>query len=194
MANETPPASSLGRYRARLGRYVFDAAVLVVLLLLVAVFYLPRDSARALEDLTRGLRGSSAAGMLLGYASALVLVAAQAYTMVKRVGAPAIVRRLGGASLWLNIHIALSVIGLVAGLLHSGFPYRFRYEDFLSRGLGGLTTWLLILAAASGVFGRYLYRRLPAMRRAFRYWKPAHIVMTALLLAVGLAHMTLTTL
>jgi len=40
----------------------------------------------------------------------------------------------------------------------------------------------------SGVFGRYLYRHLPAMRRAFAVWKPLHVVETALFFGFAIVH------
>jgi hypothetical protein len=66
----------------------------------------------------------------------------------------------------------LSFIGLIAVLVHAGFPYRFNQQDLPDHGLAGLTTWLLVASAASGVFGRYIYKRLPAMKKIFSYWKP----------------------
>jgi len=49
---------------------------------------------------------------------------------------------------------------------------------------------LLIASAASGVFGRYLYKRLPAMKRIFGYWKPSHLAITGLLFFAAIIHMT----
>lgn len=65
----------------------------------------------------------------------------------------------------------------LAVLLHAGFPYSFKSEALFDHGFAGLATWLLIISSASGVFGRYVYAKLPMMRRVFRYWKPAHLFM-----------------
>jgi hypothetical protein len=45
----------------------------------------------------------------------------------------------------------------------------------------------------SGVFGRYIYRRLPGSRRAFRHWKSIHIGITALFYITGATHVVLDT-
>ena len=127
-------------------------------------------------------------GLVLAYTGSLLLVAAQFYTIVKRSAWTGLIKKVGGVRPWLSIHITLSLIGLIAVLLHAGFPYRFNSYDFLDHGLAGLTTWLLIASAASGVFGRYIYKRLPAMKRVFRYWKPYHVDNRATLLRSDLPH------
>ncbi|TMI41455.1 hypothetical protein E6H23_06625 [Candidatus Bathyarchaeota archaeon] len=86
--------------------------------------------------------------------------------------------------------ITLSFIGLIAVLTHAGFPYAFNSHELLNHGLAGLTTWLLIASAASGVFGRYVYKRLPAMKKIFSYWKPSHLLITGLLFFAAIIHMT----
>jgi len=86
--------------------------------------------------------------------------------------------------------ITLSFIGLIAVLTHAGFPYVFNSHELLNHGLAGLTTWLLIASAASGVFGRYVYKRLPAMKKIFSYWKPSHLLITGLLFFAAIIHMT----
>ncbi len=144
---------------------------------------------RTFSGFFRGWKGGSAAGLLLAYTGSILLVLAQLYTFVKRVGNPFWIRSLGGARLWLTIHIVLSFAGLVAVLLHAGFPYRFNSGFLFDQGFAGLATWLLIISSASGVFGRYVYGKLPAMRRLFGYWKPAHVFITALLYMSALAHM-----
>src|SRR2546425_6861579 len=57
----------------------------------------------------------------------------------------------------------------------------------------GLATWLLLVTTISGVFGRYLYRHLPAFNRAFAIWKPTHLVVTALFFVFALAHVWIET-
>ena len=125
----------------------------------------------------------------MAYAGSLLLVSAQLYTIVKRSAWIGFIKLVGGVRPWLSIHIALSFLGLVAVLVHAGFPYRFNSQDIIDHGLGGLTTWLLIASSASGVFGRYIYKRLPAMKRAFGYWKPSHLLLTGLLFFAAIFHM-----
>ncbi len=144
---------------------------------------------RVLAGYFEGLKGGSEVGLALAYAGSLLLVAAQFYTIVKRSAWIGFIKAVGGVRPWLTIHIALSFAGLIAVLLHAGFPYAFDTRNLVSHGLAGLTTWLLVASAASGVFGRYIYKRLPAMKRAFSYWKPSHIFITALLFVAAIIHM-----
>ncbi|MBI4416027.1 MAG: hypothetical protein HY557_03485 [Euryarchaeota archaeon] len=110
------------------------------------------------------------------------------YTPIKRSGDPRYARKVGGVARWLNIHIALSVMGFVFVAVHAGFPFKFQSADLAAKGYAGLATWLLLIVTISGVFGRYPYNRLPAMRRPFRLWKEAHIIVTALLFLFALIH------
>ncbi len=143
----------------------------------------------SIAGLFTGLKGGSQAGLLLAYSGSLTLVAAQFYTIVKRSAWIGFIKRVGGVRPWLSIHIALSFLGLIAVMAHAGFPYRFNSQDLLDHGLAGLTTWLLIASALSGVFGRYFYKRLPAMKRVFGYWKPSHLLITGLLFGAAIIHM-----
>lgn len=142
-----------------------------------------------LDDVFRGLKGGSTEGLLFAYFGSLLLVGAQAYTIVKRVGVASFIGKLGGARLWLNIHIGLSTIGFVTVLIHAGFPVHFKYDVLFEHGLAGLATWSLVGAAVSGVFGRHIYGKLPALRKAFGYWKPAHTVITAISFSTAVTHM-----
>ena len=68
------------------------------------------------------------------------MVAAQLYTIVKRSAWIGFIKKVGGVRPWLTIRIALSFIGLIAVLLHAGFPYAFNSRELLNHGLAGLTT------------------------------------------------------
>ena len=100
---------------------------------------------------------------------------------------------VGGAGLWLNIHIVVSLVGFFAVLIHAGFPFQFRSSNLWSHGFAALAAWLLLVTTISGVFGRYLYRHLPAFKRAFAIWKPTHLVVTALFFVFALAHVWIET-
>lgn len=128
-------------------------------------------------------------GLLLAYTGVLFIIAAQIYTLVKRTGDPHLSKKFGGAKLWLTVHIILSAAGFLFIMLHAGFPYQFRYTRLTQLGFAGLATWFMLITTASGVFGRYLYVRLPAMKRAFRYWKPAHLITTGRTFFFALFHM-----
>lgn len=148
------------------------------------------ESRRALGGLFDGLKGGTEAGLLFAYAGTFLIVGAQFYTVVKRSGWMGLIKKAGGVRPWLSIHITLSFFGLIAVLVHAGFPYHFNSEELVSHGLAGLTTWLLVASAASGVFGRYIHKRLPAMKKAFGVWKPTHLGITGLLFVAAIIHMT----
>ncbi len=153
---------------------------------LVIVFL---ENRRLLSGYFTGLKGGTELGLALAYVGSLLLVAAQFYTIVKRSAWVGFIKAMGGLRPWLSIHIAVSFTGLIFVLLHAGFPYAFNDRSLIDHGLAGLTTWLLIASAASGVFGRYIYKRLPAMKRAFGYWKPSHLAITGLLFFAATFHM-----
>jgi len=165
------------------------AAVLTLTLISIPFLFGYRQ---LLADAFKGFKGGSADGLLLAYSGSLSLVAAQFYTIVKRAGEPSYMRKLKGPKLWLDIHIALSFVGLVFVLVHAGLPFQFKYAALLGKGFAGMATWMLIVTSGSGVFGRYLYRSLPTMQRQFRYWRQAHLLAVALLFFFAVAHMTTT--
>lgn len=85
----------------------------------------------------RGLKGGSQVGLGLAYTGSLLLVAAQFYTIVKRSAWIGFIKTVGGVRPWLSIHMTLSFIGLIAVLVHAGFPYQFNQHDLLDHGLAG---------------------------------------------------------
>ena len=159
-----------------------------VLSILVLYWTVSRSTARSITDSLQDFRGGTGLGLLLAYVGLSFTVAAQFYTIVKRVGVPAYIRQMGGAGLWLTIHILLSLIGFFAILIHAGFPFSFRTSNLFAHGYAALATWLLLVTTISGVFGRYFYRHLPAMKRAFSVWKPIHLVVTGLFFLFALIH------
>ena len=165
---------------------VLTPIYLVISTVVVALIY---ENRRSLSGPFDGLKGGTQIGLALAYAGSLLLVAAQFYTIVKRSAWIGFIKRFGGVRPWLSIHIALSFIGLLAVLAHAGLPYRFNSYNLFDHGLAGLTTYLLVASAASGVFGRYIYKRLPAMKRVFGYWKPSHLFVTGLLFGAAIIHM-----
>jgi hypothetical protein len=165
----------------------FVTPIFIVVSLIVIVVLL--EDRRSIAGYFQGLKGGSQFGLALAYAGSLLLLSAQFYTIVKRSAWIGFIKSMGGVRPWLSIHITLSFIGLIAVLIHAGFPYRFTSDNLVDHGLAGLTTWLLIASAASGVFGRYIYKRLPAMKRVFGYWKPSHLFITGLLFFAAIIHM-----
>jgi len=184
-------ASAKGPALAFWEKYGFFITAGILLLAAFLLYNLPRSEQRIITQALRPTVGGAVAGLLLGYYSALLVLFAQFYTVVKRSGYIPLIQKMGGAMLWLNIHIAMSLVALIAGLLHSGFPYEFHADNLYRHGFAVLTTYVLIVVVASGIFGRYLYVRLPAMKKAFQYWKQTHWIGTVALLVVGVAHILL---
>ena len=169
----------------------YRGAVFVLLsCLAIFLFYwtVSRTAQRGINNFLQNYQGGTDYGLLLAYVGLSLTVVAEAYTVVKRIGVPEFIRKLGGAGLWLNIHIVLSLIGFFAILIHAGFPFQFRSSNLFAHGYAAFATWLLLITTISGVFGRYLYRHLPALKRAFSIWKPTHLVVTALFFLFALVH------
>ena len=161
-----------------------------VFVLSILLFYwtVSRSTARSITDSLHDFRGGTGLGLLLAYVGLSLTVGAQFYTVVKRVGVTPYIRKLGGAGLWLTIRIILSSVGVLAILIHAGFPFAFRTSNLFAHGYAALATWLLLVTTVSGAFGRYFYRHLPTMKRAFSAWKPVHLVVTGLFFLFALIH------
>jgi len=81
--------------------------------------------------------------------TAMMVIGVAMYSIRRRMGALAKVGRL---RTWLQIHIFLCTLGPFLILLHSTFRIG---------GLVSIAFWSMVLVVASGVFGRYLYVRIP---------------------------------
>ena len=179
-------ALDLRRFWKRYGGTLL--VVLVGLFIVLFYVYVPVAMARSITNALRPYRGGEDTDPAIAYVGLSMVVMAQGYTLVKRLGIPGYIRRLGGSGRWLTAHIGLSLGGLIGILIHAGFPFSFPYRSLALFGYAGLATWLLVLTTISGVFGRYLYRHLPAMKRAFSVWKPTHIVETFLFFLFTFLH------
>jgi hypothetical protein len=91
-------------------------------------------------------------GHLLGIVGSTLMVLMLAYSLRKRLGA---LRGLGLTSRWLDVHMLFGVVGPLLVVLHSSFKVQ---------GLVALSFWSMIIVAASGLFGRYLYLQIPRTR------------------------------
>ena len=191
-------AATANRRTWNLGRMWkrYRVAIFVVLTCLTIVWFywtVSRASQRGINNFLNDYQGGTYYGLLLAYVGLSLTVVAEAYTVVKRIGIPEYIRKLGGAGLWLNIHIVLSLVGFFAILIHAGFPFQFRSSNLFAKSYAALATWLLLVTTISGVFGRYLHRHLPAFKRAFSIWKPTHLVVTALFFVFALLHVWVVT-
>jgi hypothetical protein len=150
--------------------------------------WLSRAQRQSISSFFQTYRGGSVGGLEVGVVGLTLIIIAQCYTLVKRIGVPEYIRKLGGSGRWLTLHIFISLGGVILVLIHAGFPFSFRTSSLTSLGYAGLATWLLILTTISGVFGRYLYKHLPAFKRAFAVWKPTHLVVTFLFFIFAFLH------
>ncbi len=182
---------NIRRLRNRYRGAIFT--ILSCLAIFLFYYAVSRSTVRNIDNFLQDYQGGTDWGLLLAYIGLSLTVVAQAYTVVKRIGIPEYIRKLGGAGLWLNIRIVMSLVGFFAILIHAGFPFQFRSSNLWSHGFAALATWLLLVTTISGVFGRYLYRHLPAFKRAFAIWKPTHLVVTALFFVFALAHVWIET-
>ena len=96
------------------------------------------------------LKPAGSVGHLLGIVgSAMILVGVLMYSMRKRL---ALLARSGKLKYWLEIHIFLCTLGPFLVLLHTSFRFG---------GIVSIAFWSMVVVVASGVFGRYVYARIP---------------------------------
>lgn len=185
-ATVAAPRFDLRRFWKRYGGTI---VVLIITVGLIAMYeFISRAQRQALSTFFQTYRGGTEAGLTAALIGLALVIVAQVYTLVKRVGVPEYIRKLGGTGRWLAIHIFVSVAGVVLILIHAGFPFNFRTSSLTSLGFAGLATWLLIITTVSGVFGRYFYRHLPAFKKAFAIWKPTHLIVTFLFFIFAFLH------
>ena len=81
--------------------------------------------------------------------SAFIVLGVFSYSLRKRLGWLA---NAGKLSTWLAVHIFLCTLGPVLVLYHTSFKFG---------GIVSIAFWSMTIVALSGVFGRYLYGRIP---------------------------------
>jgi len=139
-------------------RFVWTAAYVVGFAVVAALFVSGLDYyrtplvERAHHEGYWTWKAGGRVGQKLGVAGSSMMLLMLLYSVRKRVGA---LRRLGALSHWLDGHIFLGVFGPLLVVLHSGFKVQ---------GLVALSFWSMIVVAASGVLGRYLYLQIPRTR------------------------------
>ena len=132
--------------------------VLVLLWLAVALttLYLGYDyytlplQDRAFSDMHEVFKPSGVLGHGLGVVGSLMMVVGVGmYSLRKRLPFLSKLGRLRG---WLQIHIFLCTLGPFLVVLHTSFKFG---------GIVSIALWSMLIVVASGVFGRYLYARIP---------------------------------
>ena len=111
---------------------------------------LPLHETRPYSPLHDLYKPSGRVGLLLGAAGSLmIIVGVASYSLRKRIHWLA---RLGKLRGWLQFHIFLCTLGPFLVLLHTSFRVG---------GLVSIAFWSMVVVVLSGVFGRYVYARIP---------------------------------
>ncbi len=106
------------------------------------------------SPLHRALQPSGDVGHPFGWiGAALMLVGVGLYSSRKRVRA---LRGRGPMRTWLNLHIYLCLVGPFLVAFHTAGKLR---------GLGVYSFWSMVVVAASGIVGRWLYQQFPRTMR-----------------------------
>ena len=109
---------NIRRLRNRYRGAIFT--ILSCLAIFLFYYAVSRSTVRNIDNFLQDYQGGTDWGLLLAYIGLSLTVVAQAYTVVKRIGIPEYIRKLGGAGLWLNIRIVMSLVGFFAILIHAG--------------------------------------------------------------------------
>jgi hypothetical protein len=126
--------------------------VVITLALRGADFYRTPLLERAHHEGYWQWKAGGSIGHRLGVVGSSMMVLMLLYSVRKRVGP---LRRAGPLRAWLDGHIFLGVFGPLLVVLHSTFKVQ---------GLVALSFWSMIVVAASGVLGRFLYLQIPRTR------------------------------
>jgi len=113
-------------------------------------YYTTPIEERFFSDLHGDLKASGIVGHGLGvFGSVAMIVGMGLYMLRKRVG---FMQNWGSLRNWLEFHIFLCVMGPLLILLHTTFKFG---------GLVATSFWSMVAVAVSGVFGRFIYTRIP---------------------------------
>jgi hypothetical protein len=116
-------------------------------------YYTTPLAVRGYSPTHRLLRPSGPIGQTLGVAGAVLMLVPFFYMAYKRLR-----RARSGASLkrLLEVHVFCGIVGPVLITFHTAFKFN---------GLVSAAYWSMVLVAASGFVGRYLYVRIPRTQR-----------------------------
>ncbi len=140
------------------------------------------------HELHELLRPSGLWGHGVGGVATLFMLSNFLYTLRKRLG---FLKGIARIRPWLTFHMFVGVMSPVVIAFHAAFQAK--------NGLA-ITTWVgLAVVVGTGVFGRFLYARLPSsgegpargMRKLFRVWLGLHIALATLLVLLVGGHVAL---
>jgi len=113
-------------------------------------YYLLSPDSRVFSPLHPLFGPTGLVGQGLGVmGTTFIVVGVVGYAARKRLG---FLHRVGALKHWLQVHIFLCTLGPFFVLLHTTFKFG---------GLVSVAFWSMALVVASGVFGRYVYTRIP---------------------------------
>jgi hypothetical protein len=113
-------------------------------------YYLLPMEERAFSDMASLFSPTGLVGQGLGIlGTVLIGLGVVGYTARKRLR---ILARAGALKHWLQVHIFLCTLGPFLVLLHTTFKFG---------GLVSIAFWSMALVVTSGIFGRYVYVRIP---------------------------------
>lgn len=116
-------------------------------------YYTTPASVRGYLPAHRLLRPSGQIGQPLGIAGFVLMTFPVIYAMRKRIVR---LRQAGSLAVWLEAHVFCGIVGPVLISFHTSFKFN---------GIVSVAYWSMVLVAASGFVGRYLYVRLPRSLR-----------------------------
>ncbi len=147
------------------GSRLFGALLLVIWLTVAilavqfgADYYRTPIAERPFTDAYELLKPSGLVSHGYGIAgTAMMLIGVSLYSARKRVS---LLANFGGLGNWLQFHIFLCTLGPFLVLLHTTFKFG---------GIVSIAFWSMAVVVTSGVFGRYVFSRIPkAMDGSFR--------------------------
>ncbi len=113
-------------------------------------YYVMPLQERAFAPQHEMLKPAGNVGHMLGVVgSGMVLVGVLMYSLRKRL---VFLARIGKLKYWLEVHIFLCTLGPFLVLLHTSFRFG---------GIVSIAFWSMTVVVVSGVFGRYVYARIP---------------------------------
>jgi hypothetical protein len=115
-------------------------------------YYLTPVEGRARHPHYWTLKPGGTLGLRFGMAGLAMMTVMHLYSVRKRLRP---LRRLGALARWLDLHILMGILGPLFVVLHSSFKVG---------GLVAISFWSMVAVALSGVFGRYLYLKIPRAR------------------------------
>lgn len=142
--------SSIGRRTYRIFLLVLWLGTAGVGLVSGLEYYVTPVPDRAYSELHDVFKPSGTVGNGFGIiGSVMMLVGVVIYSLRKRVG---VLAKLGRLRYWLELHIFLCTLGPFLVLLHTSFKFG---------GIVSIAFWSMAVVVGSGLFGRYVYARIP---------------------------------